>query len=328
MRAAMLAIALNRFFQHEPARALFVGCAAHVFRPLSEVASSAVGTMMIAAGHRHGRPMAQGGRQPLRRRWSACWSPLAGVVVTGARVARLTDLPPHRIAIFDVAPRAFAEFAGNALVPRRSHAYWRFRHGPVVFKLDLAVSGGVPWSAPAAGRAGTVHVGGSAAEIAEAEALVCRGVTPEQPFVLVAQQHIADPSRTSGDVCPVYAYAHVPDAYTGDAAPAIIEQIERFAPGFGERILQVRVTTPGAFERVNPQLRGRRHRRRFQYPAGHCWATRGVNEQLRDLAPRGLPMLRLDSTRRRDPWHVRVPRRSDGAGGSALTSAQRDWKFF
>ncbi|WP_420866776.1 DDE-type integrase/transposase/recombinase [Actinomadura madurae] len=105
-------------------------------------------------------------------------------------------------------------------------------------------------------------------------------------------------------------------------------KIERFAPGFGERILQVRVTTPGAFERVNPQLRGRRHRRRFQYPAGHRWGTRGVNEQLRDLAPRGLPLLRLDSTRRRDPWHVRVPRRSDGTGGSALTSAQPDWKFF
>ena len=128
---------------------------------------------------------------------------------------------------------------------RVARAYRRFRHGPGAFKVDFAVEEGVPWTAPAARQAGTVHLGGGLDEVVANEAAVHRGAMPERPFVLVGQQYLADPSRSVGNIHPVWTYAHVPHAYTGDATEAIIAQIERFAPGFRERIIgtAVRSTT-------------------------------------------------------------------------------------
>ena len=122
-----------------------------------------------------------------------------------------------------------------------ARAYRRYRHGPGAFKVDLAVEGGVPWTNPACRRAGTVHVGGTFEEIAAAEREIDRGRMPERPFVLVGQQYLADPSRSAGDVHPIWAYAHVPNGYAGDATEAILAQIERFAPGLRERIVGQRV---------------------------------------------------------------------------------------
>jgi len=139
-------------------------------------------------------------------------------------------------------------------VPARvERAYRRYRHGPGAFKLDLAVEGGVPWMNEACRRAGTVHVGGSFEEIVSAEREVNRGRLPARPFVLVAQQYLADPGRSAGDVHPVWAYAHVPAGYPGDAQPAILDQIERFAPGLRERIVaqSVRSTSQIAVENEN-----------------------------------------------------------------------------
>jgi phytoene dehydrogenase-like protein len=137
-------------------------------------------------------------------------------------------------------------------MPRRiARALTRFRHGPGTFKVDLAVQGGVPWAHEESRRAGTVHVGGSYAEIAAAEKQVAKGRMPEQPFVLVCQQYLADPSRSNGDVHPVYAYAHVPAGYPGDATAAIEAQIERFAPGFRDRILARHVRSVSAMEAHN-----------------------------------------------------------------------------
>ncbi|GAB2836733.1 NAD(P)/FAD-dependent oxidoreductase [Actinoallomurus bryophytorum] len=256
LRAAWPATTLGRYFRHEPARALFAGCAAHIFRPLNRVATSSVGTMMITAGHRYGWPVAEGGSSAITNALAGLLESLGGVVVTGTRVSRLSDLPSHDIAIFDVGPAAFADIAGGKLAPRRSRAYRRFRYGAAAFKLDLAVRGGIPWSAEHVGQAGTVHLGGSAAEIAAAERLVGRGIMPERPFVLVAQQHVADPGRAVGDICPVYAYAHVPHGHREDATAAIVGQIERFAPGFTGRILRVHASSPGDFERGNPNYVG------------------------------------------------------------------------
>jgi phytoene dehydrogenase-like protein len=256
LRAAWPATMLSRYFHHEPARALFAGCAAHIFRPLNRVATSSVGTMMIAAGHRYGWPVAEGGSSAITNALVGLLESLGGVLVTGTRVSRLSDLPSHDIAIFDVGPTAFADIAGDELAPRRSRAYRRFRYGAAAFKLDLAVRGGIPWSAEHVGQAGTVHVGGSAADIAAAERLVGRGIMPERPFVLVAQQHVADPGRAVGDICPVYAYAHVPHGYREDATAPIVEQIERFAPGFARRILQVHASSPSDLERGNPNYVG------------------------------------------------------------------------
>ena len=117
-------------------------------------------------------------------------------------------------------------------------AFDRYRFGPAVFKVDFAIDGDVPWTNEDARRAGTLHLGGSAAEIVASEAAVVRGELPDRPFVLVGQQYLADPSRSAGSANPLWSYAHVPHAFTGDATEHVVRrQIERFAPGFRERIL-------------------------------------------------------------------------------------------
>jgi phytoene dehydrogenase-like protein len=174
----------------------------------------------------------------------------------GICVDSLAELPSHRVALFDVAPRAFVRIAGDAIPPRVRRAYLRYRHGPAAFKVDLAVEGGVPWTAAAARRAGTVHLGGTFEEIAAAERDVHAGRVPDRPFVLVAQQHVADPTRSRGDVHPLWAYAHVPNGYTGDASESILDQLERFAPGVRERIVGRHVTGPAAFEAYNANYVG------------------------------------------------------------------------
>jgi phytoene dehydrogenase-like protein len=162
---------------------------------------------------------------------------LGGTVYTGIRVRSITELPPSTVTMFDLAPESVAEILGGRLPRRVSRAYRRFRRGPGAFKVDLAVEGGVPWSNPSALKAGTVHLGGTFDEIARAERDVNAGRMPARPFVLVGQQYLADPQRSLGNVHPVWSYAHVPHGYNGDATEAVILQIERFAPGFRERIV-------------------------------------------------------------------------------------------
>ncbi|HKB50597.1 MAG TPA: FAD-dependent oxidoreductase, partial [Solirubrobacterales bacterium] len=142
------------------------------------------------------------------------------------------------------------------LPARVARAYRRYRHGPGAFKVDLAVEGGVPWRDPESSRAGTVHAIGSFEEIADSEREVNSGRMPERPFVLVGQQYLADPSRSRGDVHPVWAYAHVPHGFPGNATEALIDQIERFAPGLRERILARHVRSPSDLASYNPNYVG------------------------------------------------------------------------
>jgi phytoene dehydrogenase-like protein len=146
--------------------------------------------------------------------------------------------------------------AGDRMPGRVSRALSRYRHGPGVFKVDFAVAGGVPWTHEPSRRAGTVHVGGSFEEVAAAEKLVSRGRMPERPYVLVCQQYLADPTRSNGDMHPLYAYAHVPAGYAGDATAHIEAQIERFAPGFRERILARHTRSAPEMERYNANYVG------------------------------------------------------------------------
>jgi phytoene dehydrogenase-like protein len=171
-------------------------------------------------------------------------------------VTSFADLPPHRVALFDVSPAAFARMAGAALPARVASAYRRYRYGPAAYKVDLAVEGGIPWTAEPARRAGTVHVGGTFEEVAYAEAEVHRGRMPERPFVLVGQQYLADPTRSKGNVHPIWAYAHVPHAWTGDVSGAVLAQLERFAPGTRDRVLATAVRGPAELAAHNPNYVG------------------------------------------------------------------------
>jgi phytoene dehydrogenase-like protein len=248
--------ALARALPTPQARALFAGSAAHAFRPFDRPLSSAVGMAMTCSCHAHGWPVARGGSQAIAEALAAVVREHGGRIETGRPVRALAELPAADLVLLDLAPGAVAEIAGERLPAHVARAYRRYRHGPGAYKVDLAVEGGIPWRAEVARRAGTVHVVGSYEELAEGERAIHRGRMPRSPLVLVGQQYLADPSRSRGDLHPVWAYAHVPSAYDGDATELLIDQIERFAPGLRERIVARHVRTPAEMEARNPNLVG------------------------------------------------------------------------
>lgn len=256
IRAGLPATLLARAWRGQAARALFAGVAAHIMHPLSAPLTSSVAALLISAGHRHGWPVAEGGTQSVTDALVRALREHGGAVHTDHVVHRLADLPPAEIVLLDLAPAAAAQVLGDRLPSRVERAYRRWRHGPAAFKVDFAVQGGVPWRAPQALRAGTVHLGGAADEIALSLREVHRGRMPRRPFVLVAQQYLADPSRSVGDVHPVWAYAHVPHGYAGDATGAVITQIERFAPGFRDRVLASKSRSVVRSATLNPNYVG------------------------------------------------------------------------
>jgi phytoene dehydrogenase-like protein len=243
--AMLPATTLARAWKTEEAKALWAGVAAHTFYRLDRPFTSAVGLMLLVSGHAKGWPVAEGGSQAIANALAADIATHGGVIETGQRVTSIGDLPPYDVLMLDVSPSSAADILGDKLPARVTRAYRRFRHGPGAFKVDFAIEGDVPWTSAAARRAGTVHLGGDLGEVVANERAVHGGAMPERPFVLVGQQYLADPGRSVGDVHPLWTYAHVPHAYSGDATDAIIAQIERFAPGFRERIVgaAVRSTT-------------------------------------------------------------------------------------
>lgn len=247
---------LARSLPTAEARALFGGTAAHSFSPFSRPLSAAAGMALTCACHHNGWPVARGGSGAIAEALAAAVREHGGTIETGHPIRSLAELPPADAVVFDLAPRAVADIAGDRLPTRVARAYRRYRHGPGAFKVDLAVEGGVPWADPISPRAGTVHAIGSFEEIVVAERETNRGRMPERPFVLVSQQYLADPSRSQGNVHPIWAYAHVPHGYDGDATEALLDQIERFAPGLRDRILARHVRTPADLESYNPNYVG------------------------------------------------------------------------
>jgi phytoene dehydrogenase-like protein len=249
--SGMPAAVLARRWSSDEAQALFAGVAAHAFRPFRSPMSSAIGVALGTAAHRYGWPVAEGGSRTISEALVSLLEQHGGKVQTGVRVGSLNELGSPDIVMLDVAPAAAARLAGDRMPRRIARALTRYRHGPGVFKVEFAIEGGVPWSYEPASRAGTVHVGGGLREIAAGEKALHGGRMPDSPFVLVCQQYLADPSRSAGGVHPVYSYAHVPAGYAGDATAAIEAQIERFAPGFRDRILARNVRSVAQMEDHN-----------------------------------------------------------------------------
>ncbi len=248
--------ALVRALPTPEARALFGGTAAHSFSPFSRPFSSAAGMALTCACHHNGWPVARGGSQSIAAALAAVVREHGGRIETGRPVRSLEELPAADAVLLDLAPAAVADIAGDRLPQRVARAYRRYKHGPGAFKVDLAVEGGVPWADDASGRAATVHAIGSFEEIVVSEREINRGRMPERPFVLVGQQYLADPSRSRGDVHPVWAYAHVPNGYEGDATEGLLDQIERFAPNLRERILARHIRPPAELASYNPNYVG------------------------------------------------------------------------
>lgn len=260
-RAAMPATLATKVFRDDPAKALFMGVAAHTFNRLDGPLSSSVGMMLTAAAHAVGWPVAQGGSEAITRALLAQLAELGGTVVTDVHVTSLDmlrDLTGGRpdIVVLDTAPAGALQIVGDALPSRVRRSLTRYSYGPAAFKVDFAIDGAIPWRNEDCRRAGTLHLGGTAEQIAATELGTVRGRMSDRPFVLLGQQYLADPSRSAGSINPIYAYAHVPHRYAGDATQAIIGQIERFAPGFRERIVAMSTKKPAEFEAYNPNYVG------------------------------------------------------------------------
>lgn len=247
---------LAKQFRTEEAAALFGGVAAHAFRPLNTLASSAIGVALITAAHAYGWPVAEGGSAAITDAIRRRMEPFDVTFETGRRVESLDELGSVDTVILDTSPGGAAAIVGDRMPNRVRRAYTRYRHGPGAFKVDFAVEGGVPWAYEPARSAGTVHLGGNFAEMAAAEKATCAGQMPERPFVLIGQQYLADPTRSVGDVHPLYAYAHVPADYQGDATEAITARIEQFAPGFRDRIRATAVRTTTQMSQHNANYVG------------------------------------------------------------------------
>jgi phytoene dehydrogenase-like protein len=243
-------------FQDEPARALFAGCAAHSVLPLSQVASAATGLVLAAAAHTTGWPIVAGGAQSLTTALLSYLQSLNGQLVLNAEITDLRALPAAEITIFDTSVPALARIAGPALSPDFTQRLAAFQPGPGIFKLDFALSAPIPWANPACSRAATVHVGGTLAEIARSEHAMFHGRHSQSPFVLLVQPSLFDASRAPQGKHTAWAYCHVPYASTVDCTELILNQIQRFAPGFRDTILAARPSNATALAAWNPNLLG------------------------------------------------------------------------
>ena len=243
-------------FRGERARALFAGCAAHSVLPLERNLTAALGLVFCLTGHVEAWPVAEGGSASIARALGSLLGSLGGRIETGRFVGSLADLPRARVVLFDTSPAQLAAIAGPALPAAYVRRLRRYRYGPGVFKIDWALDGPIPWTDPAILEASTVHLGGTLDEIAAAEAAVWRGEHPERPFVMLVQQSQFDRTRAPEGKHTGYAYCHVPGGSTVDVTEAIERQIERFAPGFRDRILARHAMNTADLERYNPSLLG------------------------------------------------------------------------
>lgn len=246
----------NSRFKTERARAFFAGMAAHSILPLENLSTSGVGLMLAILGHAVGWPFARGGAQQFTNALISIFKSLGGQVIAGSPVASLDQLPPARAVLLDVTPRQLMKIAGQQLPDSYRRKMEHYRYGMGCFKLDWALHQPIPWRAQECRQAGTIHLGGSLAEISESERSSWKGKPAGRPYVLLSQPSLFDPTRAPEGKHTAWAYCHVPNGYTGDMTAAIEGQIERFAPGFHDCIAATSVLSPADLEKQNPNIVG------------------------------------------------------------------------
>jgi phytoene dehydrogenase-like protein len=246
----------RRRFREEKARGLFAGLAAHSILPLDALFSASFGLVLGALGHTVGWPFPHGGTAAIADALAAYLRSLGGEIVTESRVENVDDLPPARAILFDVSPRQLVRIAGHRFPPGYRRQMERYRYSPGAFKIDWALGGPIPWKAEECARAATVHLGPTLEEIRVSERAAWSAQPAEQPFVLVAQQSLFDPTRAPAGKHTGWAYCHVPNGSDADMTQRIEAQMERFAPGFQGRILARHVMAAADFERYNANYVG------------------------------------------------------------------------
>ena len=256
LAALRSAMAIAKRFHGDHARALFGGCAAHSFLPLDAAGSASFGFALVLAGHAVGWPCAKGGSIAITNALASYFRSLGGTIRTSTPVRSMNDVPSSRAVLFDVTPRQLADIAGDQFPSSYEKKLRRFRYGPGVFKVDFALDGPIPWRAEECMQAATVHVGGTIEEIAVHEHAIWHGQNSGKPFVLVAQQSLFDDTRAPTGKHTGWAYCHVPHGSTDDMTDVIEQQIERFAPGFRDRILARHTINTAAYESYNNNFVG------------------------------------------------------------------------
>ncbi len=254
--AVMPMAAVARRFGSPVTRALLAGCGAHSFLPMTSLLTGGTGLALLVSAHAVGWPFPRGGAQSIVDALASVLQKAGGRITTGTSIADLEELPAHRAAMLDLTPRQVLAMSGDRLGGWYAGQLRRYRYGPAAFKLDLVLDGPIPWRNPVLADAGTVHVGGTFEEVAASERAVHRGRVHERPFVLLAQPSRFDPTRAPDGQHVVWAYCHVPNGWEGDATEGILGQIERFAPGFRDRILARHVLRPSDLGEYNANYIG------------------------------------------------------------------------
>ncbi len=250
-RAIRSVRSLARRFDGDTPRALLAGLAAHAIQPLTSAGTAGYGLFLGTLAHASGWPVARGGSQVLADALALILTDLGGEIVTDHQVRSLDALPRAAITLLDVTPRQFLRIGGDRITGRYRRALGRYRYGPGVFKLDWALREAIPWTNADVRRAGTVHLGGRLEELVDAEAAVHAGKHPDRPYVILVQPTVMDASRAPAGAHVAWAYCHVPNGSTVDMTAAVEDQIERFAPGFRDIVIERHVMDTAALESHN-----------------------------------------------------------------------------
>lgn len=247
---------LSKRFVTEKAKGLWAGMAAHAVQPLSNTASSAIALVLLVTGHLRGWPVPKSGSQSIANALSSYFVSLGGTIRTGFDVQNIDQLPASPAVLLDVAPRQLVKIAGQKFSSLYKWQLERYRYGMGVFKIDWALDEAIPFTAVECTQSGTVHIGNTFAEIAKSELQTFKGKISERPFILLAQQSLFDASRAPDGKHTAWAYCHVPNGSRADMTDAIEQQVERFAPGFRERILARHTMNTGQLQEYNSNYVG------------------------------------------------------------------------
>jgi phytoene dehydrogenase-like protein len=242
---------LARLVRSPEAAALVVGVGAHATVPPDRLITGGVAIALLAAAHAVGWPVAEGGTQQIIEALADAVRAAGGSIETGREIRSLAEVPTSPITMLDLTPRQLL-----AIAPNIAPSYRKWKYGPGACKVDYVLSGPMPWTADVCRRAATLHLGGTPHEIIAAERDVAAGRLPDRPYVLVAQSHVADPTRMHNGLLPLWAYCHVPNGCAVDVSAAMERQFDRFAPGWRDLVVAKRVMTAPDLEAMNPNLVG------------------------------------------------------------------------
>ncbi|RZK80245.1 MAG: NAD(P)/FAD-dependent oxidoreductase [Pedobacter sp.] len=256
LKALTSATFLAKRFKTKEAKGLWAGMAAHAIQPLTNLSTSAIALVLMTAGHLKGWPIPQGGSKEIANALASYFISLGGKIQTGQFVKRMEELPSAKTVLFDVTPQQLLQIAGHRFSSLYKWQLERFRYGMGVFKIDWALDGPIPFTAPEVRKAGTVHIGNTIEEIALSEKITWEGQHSDKPYVLLAQQSLFDDTRAPEGKHTAWAYCHVPRGSTKDMTAIIEQQIERFAPGFKDLILAKHTMNTVDIQAYNPNYIG------------------------------------------------------------------------